>query len=356
MLPLRATYGGIGLKLKYLHLIGGLAMRKSHVVCAVLIAVLVSCGLSFAETDKEFNDKGEAAYKAKDYAKAVEYYTEVLNLEPNRHETIYARGVNYYKLKKYDDALVDFIKVKDVKKIDHHALNYIGLIYMAKEDYPAAFNAFKGAVDLEPKGLLYCLNAARASVKTRDRLIAMRYYKWALQIDPKNKEAITYLDSRVEAFSREKKQEEGNQATALPVVPNPAGLPPILGVQRCSRPGGFLQCFINPLTESMWEIFRYAYANNIRANVVMGYLEANGVNYHHMKRGGGDLLNSVYYNLADNYKELFFVAFDDNFRIGLSGCLSLPQHVVVQLIDVAAPDFVRRQGVYCYGLLYQAIE
>jgi tetratricopeptide (TPR) repeat protein len=80
-------------------------MRRSHVVCAVIITLLGCGSLSFAETATELNEKGEAAYKAKDYAKAVEYYTEVLKLEPNRHETIYARGVNYYKLKRYDEAL-----------------------------------------------------------------------------------------------------------------------------------------------------------------------------------------------------------------------------------------------------------
>jgi tetratricopeptide (TPR) repeat protein len=180
-------------------------MRRRYFLCVIFVALVGCWSLSLAETAKEFHDKGEAANKAKDYAKAVEYYTEALELEPDRHETVYSRGVNYYKLKRYDDALADLNKVKDIKKIDHHALNYIGLIYNEKEDYWAAFTAFKGAADLEPKSLLYCLNFARTAVKADDPATALLYYNKALRIDSKNKEAAQYLDSRKTASKEREK-------------------------------------------------------------------------------------------------------------------------------------------------------
>ena len=106
-----------------------------------------------------------------------------------------------------DSLLADFNRVKDVKRIDSHALNYIGVIYMAKEDYPAAFIAFKGAADLEPKSLFYCLNTARAAVRTDNRVSALVYYKQALRIDPNNKEAAQYVAARRAAIAESEKKE-----------------------------------------------------------------------------------------------------------------------------------------------------
>jgi tetratricopeptide (TPR) repeat protein len=189
-------------------------MRRSYFVCTVFVALLVCWSLSIAETAKEFQDKGETAYKAKDYAKAVECYTEALKFEPNRHDTIYARGVNYYMLKKYDDALADFNRVKDVKKIDHHALNYIGLIHNEKKEYRGALDAFTGAVSLEPKSAAYSLNAARAAVQADSLASAMAYYKKALKIDPSNKEADRYIKARRTALAGMEKSEEESLARA----------------------------------------------------------------------------------------------------------------------------------------------
>ena len=94
--------------------------------------MLLACDcLSWAETGKELHVKGEEAYEVKKYEKAVEYYTEALKLDPGRHETVYARGVNYYKLGKSNQALVDFSTLTSIKDIDHHSWNYIGMIQAA---------------------------------------------------------------------------------------------------------------------------------------------------------------------------------------------------------------------------------
>lgn len=181
-------------------------MRYS--IGSLICAISVCCCLSWAETSQDFHRKGEEAYKAKDYVRAVEYYTEALKIQPERHETIYARGVNYYKLKRYDEALADFNRVKDVKKIDHHALNYIGLICNDKREYRGALNAFMGAVNLEPKSVVYCLDAARAAVQANSPANAIAYYKKALKIDPTNKEAHKYINTRKTAIAGMDNSEE----------------------------------------------------------------------------------------------------------------------------------------------------
>lgn len=109
-------------------------MKKKLFVCAVFGGLLACWSLSFAQTYKEYYDKGEAAYEAKeDYGKAVEYYTEILKTQPERLDAIYVRGVYYFRLKKYDEALADFNKIKDVDQIYHRVLHHIGLINNEKK-------------------------------------------------------------------------------------------------------------------------------------------------------------------------------------------------------------------------------
>src|SRR5208283_3419385 len=102
-------------------------MKTLH-FSGIIVVVLTACYvMSWADTAKELHAKGEEAYKAKKYEKAVEYYTEALKIEPKRYETVYSRGVNYYKLAEYEKALQDFSQVKDIKGMDHQAWHYIGL-------------------------------------------------------------------------------------------------------------------------------------------------------------------------------------------------------------------------------------
>ncbi|MGO9568853.1 MAG: tetratricopeptide repeat protein [Desulfomonilaceae bacterium] len=238
-------------------------MRRSPFVCAVLMLVLGSWSLSFAETAKAFHDKGEAsvkascvlrpgdckvcmdqcaqlaedgvfppdcmnrcmrerevhpkvisqtaqdlhnegeaAYKEGNCAKAVECYTKALKVDPECHESRYARAVNYYKLKNYLAAKHDFENLLEIPNIAPHAFHYIGLIHCKANEQDKALAAFKRASDLNPKNLTYRLNAARAAVASGDRILAMRYYRQAAVLDSRNKEAERYIAGRKAAIER----------------------------------------------------------------------------------------------------------------------------------------------------------
>jgi tetratricopeptide (TPR) repeat protein len=310
------------LRVRIISLDRGVVVRRSHFVCAVLVLLLGCWSLSFAETAKEFHDKGEAAYKAKDYAKAVEYYTEALKLEPDRHETIYARGVNYYNLKRYDDALADFNKIKDIKKIDHHALNYIGLVYNEKKDWYAAYKAFTEAVKLEPNSLLYCLNAARAAVTTDNRASAIAYYKEALKIDPTNKEAPKYINARMAAM--EKSAEEHKTAIEQRELQEKVQeirdryrlhdgsmfpTPQSLTITR----GGMV--YRIPFITTLEAVFNYCIERKVPIKIAMNYLYEFGIKYERQDPGAGASLSQVLYRIAQRDKDLFSVAYDEKGRI-----------------------------------------
>jgi stress-induced-phosphoprotein 1 len=68
--------------------------------------------LDLAATEKE---AGNAAFKAKDFLKAVEHYTEAIRANPNDH-TIYGnRSQTYINLKNFNMALQDAEKATRFK-------------------------------------------------------------------------------------------------------------------------------------------------------------------------------------------------------------------------------------------------
>ena len=57
---------------------------------------------------------GNAAFKAKDYNKAVEHYTEAIAATPNEH-TIYGnRSASYHNLRYFEEALDDGTKCIEI--------------------------------------------------------------------------------------------------------------------------------------------------------------------------------------------------------------------------------------------------
>ena len=54
-----------------------------------------------------FKDQGNAAFKAKDYDTAIEFYTKALTETPEEHTIMGNRSAAFYQLKNYDLALTD---------------------------------------------------------------------------------------------------------------------------------------------------------------------------------------------------------------------------------------------------------
>ena len=60
-------------------------------------------------------DEGNAAFKAKDFSKAIECYTRAIEENPSDH-TIYGnRSASYHNLKKFDEAITDASKCIEIK-------------------------------------------------------------------------------------------------------------------------------------------------------------------------------------------------------------------------------------------------
>ena len=96
-------------------------MKKIAIVAIFLVAL--SC-------KNENLELGDQYYRAGDYEKAVEAYTEYLRMQPRDIKSIYNRGRAYEELGQHEEALTDFRRV-----IKEDPLNVNGHLSIANDYY-----------------------------------------------------------------------------------------------------------------------------------------------------------------------------------------------------------------------------
>ncbi|MBD2084951.1 tetratricopeptide repeat protein [Coleofasciculus sp. FACHB-542] len=101
----------------------------------------------------ELLGRSQAMLEAGELAKAEALLTDLIETQPNFAEAWNRRAVLYYILREYKKALQDCQMV--VKLIPFHfgALHGMGLCHIALEDYSAAIQAFRQALEIQPYAL-----------------------------------------------------------------------------------------------------------------------------------------------------------------------------------------------------------
>ncbi|MBF0280688.1 MAG: tetratricopeptide repeat protein [SAR324 cluster bacterium] len=94
---------------------------------------------------------GKIYMKLKDFNKAREYNTQVLNVYPNAPEIIMNMGVISLQEQKLDEALEWFLKVLQFSPNNPDIYNNLGIIHSMKGNALAGMQAFKKALEINPK-------------------------------------------------------------------------------------------------------------------------------------------------------------------------------------------------------------
>src|SRR5712671_4408349 len=83
------------------------------------------------------------------------------------------RGLAYYSMLKFDEALPDFDAARKLDPKDHIAHNNLGLVYTVKGDYAKAVTAFDEGIRVNPESadLFYNRGFAYAMLKELDKAI-----------------------------------------------------------------------------------------------------------------------------------------------------------------------------------------
>ena len=105
---------------------------------------------------------GDEAFKSKDYATAIEHYTEAIKENPKngsqaKHVLLSNRSASYAASKNWDKALEDALSCIQAKPDFSKAWSRKGAALVGKGDHEGALKAYKRCVELD---------AANASAKT----------------------------------------------------------------------------------------------------------------------------------------------------------------------------------------------
>ncbi|OGF63838.1 MAG: hypothetical protein A2Y62_21575 [Candidatus Fischerbacteria bacterium RBG_13_37_8] len=138
---------------------------------------------------------GNVYFKMRDFDNAKKQYEEALKLNPELVEAYIASGEISVLTGKVEEAEALLAKA-DKLKVNDSKLRYLqGLIQAVKQNYPAAEEYFKEAIELNPSyGMAYaCLGKLYA--EKGDMPAAIRYYDIAIQLMPGNRDVLLQLAS-----------------------------------------------------------------------------------------------------------------------------------------------------------------
>lgn len=134
--------------------------------------------------------------------------TELIEEYPDRREAYMERGFLYDNMKRYDEAINDYlIALKLSGKNDACCFNDIAVAYSKKGDEHEALKYYTKAIGLEPNDATYYTNRGASFDELGEYKKALEDYEKAIQLDDKHKEAFTNRSTTYwNLMKREKEQ------------------------------------------------------------------------------------------------------------------------------------------------------
>ncbi len=180
-------------------------MRKQALLFLSAAILLAFAGVLFcqeaAKPDiKAILQEGVDLYDHREYAKAIEKYTQVLELEPDNASALYERSLAYVAVKEYDKCLSDVergIKLKSEIGPDFYTMG--GTCYSYQEKLDQALEYFKKGLKKYPDHDQLNFNVAVVYAKLGKNKECREHLKKVLEADPNRSSANYFLAGLYEA-------------------------------------------------------------------------------------------------------------------------------------------------------------
>lgn len=169
--------------------------RQTVTLQLVLLLVIISPQMILSQTRADF-EKAKLAYEAGnlannqgDFQKAIENYTNAINLYPYVPEFFYNRAVAYRSIRKYELAVTDLDKILELNPnlplslwMEFYFTR--GTILQEKGDYDMALDNLDKAISLNPNNANYYLHRANTYTLLKKYDLAIADYNKSLEIMP----------------------------------------------------------------------------------------------------------------------------------------------------------------------------
>lgn len=202
------------------------AILKNEVLAANNEIKNTAVKRTFTEVTEESRKKaiallaeGHTAYNESDHAKAIELYTQAIQVNPGYDEAYYWRASAKYTQKRYKDAIPDYDKAIELNPNGEEAYYYRALTNYNMEAYSESLPDFDKAIELNPD--VASMNFWRADAKYRLEFYeeAIIDYSKSLELSRNNDGAS--FNGRANSYYMLKKYKEAriDYTKAIALVP-----------------------------------------------------------------------------------------------------------------------------------------
>lgn len=166
--------------------------------------------------------EGHTAYNESNHAKAIELYSQAIQINPNYDEAYYWRASAKYTQKKYKEAIPDYDKAIALNPNSEEAYYYRALTNYNLDAYTAALPDFDRAIELNPDvaSMHYWRGEVKYMLKQYEEAIID--FSKSLELSRNNDEPS--FNSRANCYYMLKKYKEAriDYTKAIELVPNDA--------------------------------------------------------------------------------------------------------------------------------------
>lgn len=127
------------------------------------------------------------------YNKAIEYYKQVIELDPDRIDAFMGLGLDYYKIGKYSEAVDAYKQALKINPDEQAAHNKLAAVYILMGKYSLALKAFKASLKADPKNPETHFNLGIAYIISGDTDGAVGEYTILRELDKNRADKLLNL-------------------------------------------------------------------------------------------------------------------------------------------------------------------
>ena len=146
----------------------------------------------FAETEKQLYDNGILFFKQGQYQKAINAFTNLIEIAPYNADAYKNRGVSYMKQEKFDLAIQDFEKAKKLFPELKGLYSNLGVAWYYKKEYEKAIKNYDIEIEMAPENHVAYFNRALCLAELDRNKEALDDLSTTLKLKPDFYWAICY--------------------------------------------------------------------------------------------------------------------------------------------------------------------
>jgi len=162
-------------------------LAKFMKIFFTILILMYTAALSYAQSSpNEIYSKGVEYFYRGEFHDAIKYFDDYIRSNPNEYSSFNYRGLCYQALKDYSKALEDFTTVVNLGRTNSEGFINRGNTFYLKDDYNSALNDYTEAIKYNPNDVEGYIARSRSYIALNKLTKALTDLNAASSVDPKN--------------------------------------------------------------------------------------------------------------------------------------------------------------------------